>query len=61
MAIELTPEEEANGWTVPTLTAYLAERERAQAGIVMFSPEHRPRQRPRWANSLYDPMSWRGK
>ena len=57
--IELTDEERANGWTEETLTAYIAEREKAQAGVVMFDPEYRKPQRPKWANNRYNPLHWR--
>ena len=57
--LELTDEEKANGWTEATLAAYLAEREKAQAGVVMFDPEYRKPQRPKWANNLYRPLRWR--
>ena len=56
--IELTDEERRNGWTPETLTAYLAERERAQAGVVMFDPEYRKPPRPKWANNSYNPMKF---
>lgn len=58
--IVLTDEEKKNGWTEETLRAYVAERERAQAGVVMFEPEYRRTPRPRWANSRYNPLRWRG-
>ena len=58
--IELTDEERANGWTEATLAAYIEDRERAQAGVVMFDPEYRKPQRPKWANNRYNPMKWRG-
>ena len=56
--IQITDEERANGWTEETLAAYVAERERAQAGVVMFDPEHRQPPRARWANNSYDPMKF---
>ena len=57
--IELTDEERANGWDEKTLNAYIAEREKAQAGIIMFNPEYRRPQKPKWANTSYNPMRWR--
>ncbi len=57
--IELTDEERKNGWTVEKLAAYVKEREQAQAGVVMFNPDHRKPRRPRWANNRYNPMRWR--
>lgn len=57
--LELTPEEIKNGWTVESLEAYIEGRERVQAGVVMFDHEHRQQQKPRWANSLYNPLRLR--
>ena len=57
--IEITPEELKNGWTEQTLAVYVAEREQAQAGVVMFNPEYRKPQRRKWANNRYNPMRWR--
>ena len=54
--IELTDDERANGWDEKSLAAYVKEREQAQAGVVMFDPEHRAMPKPRWANNGYDPM-----
>lgn len=54
--LEPTDEERQAGWTTETLTAYVKEREQAQAGIVMFNPDHRQPARPRWANNKYDPL-----
>ena len=39
--LELTDEEKANGWTEKTLTAYIAEREKAQA-----APDTTPKTAP---------------
>lgn len=60
LKIELTEDEKKNGWTVETLTAYVAERERAQAGVILFDPEYRRKPRPKWANNFYSPLRWRG-
>ena len=57
---ELTDEERTNGWTEESLRAYVEQRERAQAGVVMFEPEYRRVPRRQWANNRYDPMRWRG-
>ena len=57
---DLTDAELKNGWTPETLAAYLAERARAQAGVIMFDPEYRRQPRPRWANNSYSPLRWRG-
>ena len=54
--IELTDEELKNGWTKETLSAYFEECELAEAEIVLYSKSPRPK----WANSLYSPMRWRG-
>lgn len=56
--LELTDEERANGWDEQSLAAYIKQREKAQAGIVMFNPDYRRQPKPRWANSLYDPMKF---
>ena len=60
MAVDLTDAEEANGWTPETLAAYHAEREAAALAVVAASMEGRLRLRPRWANSGYNPLRWRG-
>lgn len=57
--IELTDEERKNGWTEESLRAYVEGRERAQAGVVMFDPDYRKPQRPRFANNRYRPLRWR--
>ena len=59
--IELTDEELKNGWTEQTLAAYVADREQAQAGVVMFNPDYRKPRRPRFANNKYRPHFWRSK
>lgn len=53
--VEPTAEEARNGWDAEGLTAYLAERDRAQADTVL----HRAPPKPRFANSKYNPMRWR--
>ncbi len=50
----------ANGWTPETLAAYRAESDAYAMAIVTASMEGRLRARPRWANSKYDPLRWRG-
>ena len=57
--VEITDDERKNGWTEEALKKYLKEREIAQAGVVMFHPDHRKRQKPRFANNLYRPLHWR--
>ena len=59
-AVDLTDAEEANGWTAETLAAYQAERHAVAMAVVAASMEGRLRPRPRWANSRYDPLRWRG-
>ena len=54
--IEPTDEEAANGWTAEALTAYLADRERAQADVILV----RKPKRKRHANSKYSVLRWRG-
>ncbi len=54
--VELTEDDRRNGWTLEALKAYHEERERARAEEIL----HRAPPRPRWANSLYNPMRWRG-
>jgi hypothetical protein len=56
---ELTKEDIKNGWTVEKLEKYLKDREKAQSGVIMFHPDHRKPQRPKWANNLYRPLQWR--
>ena len=52
--MELTPEEIKGGWTEEKLQKYLLEREVAQSALVL----DRPPERPKWANSLYNPHKW---
>ena len=54
--IHPTEEEAANGWTAETLTAYHAERERAQSGVISFDETYRAPARQGRANSLYRPL-----
>lgn len=56
--IELTDEDRQNGWTEKALEKYVVEREKAQAGVVMFHPDHRKPRKPRFANSFYKPLRW---
>ena len=56
--IEPTDEERRNGWDAETLTAYVAERNRARD--IWMDPHERPRHRPALANSKYSPFRWRG-
>ncbi|GEM_PF-6448812 len=59
-APEPTDAETVNGWTRETLAAYQAESDARAMAIVTASMEGRLRPRPRWANSKYDPLHWRG-
>lgn len=52
--VELTAEDELNGWTLESLREYVAERERACAKRIF-----RPRERPRVQNSRYSCHHWR--
>ncbi len=59
--VQPTPDEAANGWTAETLTEYLAECVAGQTlAIDPHSLHSRAARRPRWANSAYSPMRWRG-
>ena len=53
--LELTDEEKKNGWTEESLEAYFKDREKAQSAVVLSDKQ----QRPRFANSSYDPLRWR--
>lgn len=53
--VELTEEEKKNGWTEESLEAYFKDREKAQSAVVLADR----RQRPRFANSSYNPLQWR--
>ncbi len=59
-AVDLTDVEEKNGWTAETLAKYRAESDARAMAFVAASMEGRLRPRPRWANSRYDPLRWRG-
>jgi hypothetical protein len=59
-AVLPTPEEAANGWTRESLALYLAERERAAAGVIAFDPAVRQRRKATVQNSSYRRMRWRG-
>ncbi len=57
---DLTSVEEANGWTPEGLAKYRADADARAMAFVAASMEGRLRPRPRWANSRYDPLRWRG-
>ena len=60
--LELSAEDEANGWTAATLAEYQAESDKRAMEIVALSManKRRPR-RPRWSNQgTYRPLFWRG-
>ena len=60
LADNLTGADETNGWTPETLAAYRAESDARAMAVVAASMEGRLRPRPRWANSGYSPLRWRG-
>ncbi len=59
-AVDLTDAEEANGWTPEGLAKYRADADARAMNFVAASMEGRLRPRPRWANSQYSPLRWRG-
>ena len=59
-AADVTDAESRNGWTPETLAAYRAESDARAMAIVAASMEGRHRPRPKWANSKYAPLRWRG-
>ena len=59
-AAELTGAEKLGGWTAETLAAYQAESDARAMAVVAASMEGRFRPRPKWANSRYSPLHWRG-
>lgn len=50
-----TPEEERNGWTEATLTAYLNKHETSIEERIFKKPKIKPSR----ANSKYSPFNWR--
>ena len=60
--VDLSDAEEVNGWTAETLAAYHAESHARAMSVVAASMEFQlhGQHRPRWANSKYDPLHWRG-
>ena len=60
-AADPTDAESLNGWTGEALAAYQAEADARAMAIVAASMEAKRRgPRPRWANSQYSPLRWRG-
>ena len=59
-AVDLTDEDEKNGWTPEALAAYRAESDARAMALVSASMEGRLRPRPKWANSKYRPLRWHG-
>jgi hypothetical protein len=64
--VKPTPDEERNGWTEETLTAYLEKQATAQAASInnepdpMFKRGRRRRDQPAAeANHRYNPHRWR--
>lgn len=62
MAIELTDDDKRNGWNLKALKAYHEEREQAEGKALdaSFDRMFCRNQRPRWTNSKYSPLHWRG-
>ncbi len=58
--VDMTDAEEANGWTPEALAEYHAESDARAMARIAASMEGRLRPRPRWANSNYSPLRWRG-
>jgi hypothetical protein len=59
--VDLSAAEEANGWTPEALAKYHAEsHDRAMAVVAASMEAKRRGPRPRWANSQYSPLRWRG-
>jgi len=56
--VEPTPDEARNGWTVDTLSVYLADRAPAAAAWSDPDAEQR-RRRPAEQNHRYNPLRWR--
>ena len=59
LEIELTDDDKKNGWTLETLRAYHEEQLAVEAARIPAMFDRRPA-RPRWANSRYSPLRWRG-
>ena len=58
--VGMTEAERKGGWTPETLAEYRAESDARAMAIVAASMEGKFRPRPRWANSRYSPLRWRG-
>ena len=59
--VDLSDAEERGGWTPETLAAYHAESDARAMSIVASSMDAKRRgPRPRWSNSTYSPLRWRG-
>ena len=60
-AADLTDADQRGGWTPETLAAYRVESDARAMAVVAASMDAKRRPpRPRWANSGYDPLHWRG-
>ena len=53
--LEPTPEEQQNGWTTKTLTAYIKERTEAQTEAILGERKVKPKSQ----NHRYNPKHWR--
>ncbi len=61
VAIDITAADVPDGWTRAELKAYQAERDTSAMAIVAASMDRLRRpSRPRWSNSQYSPLRWRG-
>ncbi len=61
VAIDLAAAEVPDGWTREELAAYQAESDARASNVIAASMANRRRPRhPRWANSKYSPLRWRG-
>ncbi len=56
--VQPSPEEERNGWTPETLTAYLAEQKAASNIRINPTSALRGNKKPRVANSRYRVFEW---
>jgi hypothetical protein len=54
--VQPSADELKNGWTAETLTAYHAERFKAQSGVILFDANFRKKPKPRVANGNYRPL-----
>ena len=65
--VQPTKGELKNGWTPEKLTAYMKERDKANAGVVLFGTytmhgethQYREPPKPNSQNNKYSPLRWR--